>query len=164
LQLAASRRSGGASLVYLCYAARGVFLVYLCSAARRGRPLCLPFLKATTGAMRPRRGRPGPSRSCGRAWASLVYLCYAARRGRPLCLPFFNATTGAIRMGRHRGLPLQPEGGHAAHMVHSCPQRPLGPPSASPASAAERKKNVRPCLKNKTSVRRIWTQYEGPLT
>ncbi len=107
--------SAGASLVYLCYAARrgrplcllfsnpatgtdfrsaGASLVYLCFAARRGRPLCLPFLNPATGT---------DFRSAG---ASLVYLCSAARRGRPLCLPFFNAAAGAIRMGRHRGPPL----------------------------------------------------------
>ena len=56
---------------YILIAQRaGASLFYLCYAARRGRPLCLPFFKANA-----------------QGWAAAWRLLSAARRGSSLCLP-----------------------------------------------------------------------------
>jgi hypothetical protein len=65
-------RNAGASLVYLCYA------------ARRGRPLCLPFLNAATGAIRMGRHRGLPLHSGAQSHrGSPVHPGHATASGLP---------------------------------------------------------------------------------
>jgi hypothetical protein len=112
-------------------------LLYLCCAARRGRPLCLPFLKAAAGAIRMgrHRGLPLQLDRNAIAWGLPQYIQVAAAHGG-IARVSRKATAGTDFSNAATG-PTWSTPIHVAHVLIFCGRRqPLTAPACPPPTAS----------------------------